>query len=64
MDTHSDGHPDTEDALTRTQEMILLVRNSKAAKEVGRAIPPWGLIILAAMAMGVAVACMVQAIGH
>lgn len=62
MDTQREpGSNPVGGSLSRTQQMIRQVRNSKAAKEVRRAAPPWGLIILAALAMGLGVACMVQA---
>jgi len=41
--------------------MIRRVGNSKAAKEVRRAVPPWGVIVIAAVIMGLAVACLASA---
>jgi len=60
LDTHqATGTEKTHEESTHTQDMI-----RRASKEVRRAVPPWGLIVLAAIAMGLAVACFAQAFGH
>lgn len=36
----------------------------RISKEVKRAIPPWILIFLGTLALGLAISCMVSAFGH
>ena len=48
------------DTLNR---MVSPDQRKRFSKEVKRALPPWGLILIGTLALGLAISCMVSAFG-